>query len=435
MSSFSSARRIILSAPATTCIIIFSVVATALTMMLPGVHDAAVISTFIIIIALGTAGIALDPRPYSLCQIFSLFCLVFMGLAPMGQYISGIIHLAMLPFSRSAFLTANLLVIACQATFLLCARLRRKPERQIGTASPAGVSNPCLVTLALLATAFTIWHFRHSPTALFSRAAYHTAREDDGPMTVLFFDFIIRSIPAMCLTVGIMAKNRKKYAVGILAACALVAGCPTAVPRFQLATLGIMLLTAALPVMRKNKVLTLSLLLAIFIVFPRLNYFRNPETTFPMPYESMDFDCYQNLVAAIDSHFVTHGRQLTGVLLFFVPRALWPGKPVGSGYELARHLRLSYYDISMPFFGEGYINFGIAGAIIFTALLALGYHWLDRRFGTPALSYPHILYLIVLGHTIYLMRGSLMAAFSSLCCLAIAAAIVCFPAIRPKHGH
>jgi len=435
MSSSSSAKRIIAPSVATICIVAFSVVATVLVMMLPGVHDSAVISTFIIIIALGLAGIAIDPKQYSICQFFSLFCLIFMGLVPMGQYISGTVHWEMLPFSRSAFLTANLLIIACQTTFLLCAYLRRKPEKTIEPASSANVSNLYLVTLSLLATAFTVWHFRHSLPALFSRAAYAKAREDDSPMTMLFVDFIIRSIPALCLIVSLLAKKRKKHAVGIIAACSLIAGCPTAIPRFQLATLGLMLLVVAMPVLRKDKALTLSILLLTITVFPLLDYFRHTESTLTEPFKSVDFDCYQNLVATIDCRLVSHGRQLLGVLLFFVPRAIWPGKPIGSGYELAYHLKIQHHNISMPFFGEGYINFGLLGAILFTALLALAFRRLDRKSGSPSLSYTYILYLMILGQAFYLLRGSLMAAFSSLCCFAIAAALVYFPAIKPRHGY
>jgi len=73
---------------------------------------------------------------------------------------------------------------------------------------------------------------------------------------------------------------------------------------------------------------------------------------------------------------ITYGRQLVGALLFFVPRSIWPNKPVGSGHFVAENMLMTRYsfwftNISMPFPGEGYINFGILGIILFAFILAL----------------------------------------------------------------
>lgn len=87
---------------------------------------------------------------------------------------------------------------------------------------------------------------------------------------------------------------------------------------------------------------------------------------------------------------------------------------------------ISFHDISMPFFGEGYVNFGFAGAIIFAIVLALGLRWLDKRLAHVALSFPNILYLLLLGQIFYLMRGTLMVAVSSFCCYALVLAFVYF---------
>ena len=44
-------------------------------------------------------------------------------------------------------------------------------------------------------------------------------------------------------------------------------------------------------------------------------------------------------------------------------------KPVGSFFRKA--VRSEFYGIAMPFIGEGYINFGIAGSILFMFLFGV----------------------------------------------------------------
>jgi len=44
-----------------------------------------------------------------------------------------------------------------------------------------------------------------------------------------------------------------------------------------------------------------------------------------------DFDSYQNFAIVFFEDFITYERQLLGALLFWVPRSIWPNKPIGSG--------------------------------------------------------------------------------------------------------
>jgi hypothetical protein len=82
------------------------------------------------------------------------------------------------------------------------------------------------------------------------------------------------------------------------------------------------------------------------------------------------FDSYQMFMRVISDDIITYGKQLLTTVLFFVPRALWPGKSVGSGHFVSGLSRLSFSNISMNFFGEGYINFGYFGIMLFILLIA-----------------------------------------------------------------
>ena len=73
----------------------------------------------------------------------------------------------------------------------------------------------------------------------------------------------------------------------------------------------------------------------------------------------------------------------------------------------------------MPLFGEGYINFGIVGVIIFVVLLALFSAKQDFRYwnndSSNVCSWNTIRYYIILGLLLFILRGDLMSSFAFLC--------------------
>jgi hypothetical protein len=71
----------------------------------------------------------------------------------------------------------------------------------------------------------------------------------------------------------------------------------------------------------------------------------------------------------------SYGRQLLLPLFFWVPRTLWPNKPIGTSDMVAASFDLPNLNISAPLWTEGYVNFGIFGILFFFILLGiLSYH-------------------------------------------------------------
>lgn len=101
-------------------------------------------------------------------------------------------------------------------------------------------------------------------------------------------------------------------------------------------------------------------------------------------------DANQNqMVAFIVEHYpgayeFTYGRSLVAVGLSWVPRALWPGKPISLGRELAwQAMGLPHgttVSLSATTFGEGYANGGPIGWILACILHAGISFFLDRKF-------------------------------------------------------
>lgn len=139
-------------------------------------------------------------------------------------------------------------------------------------------------------------------------------------------------------------------------------------------------------------------------------------------FTSGDFDAYSNLILTnrlVEAHGATDGQQLVGALLFWVPRALWPEKPVGSGAYMAGLMDLPWANISCPLPSEAVINFGFWGiplfALIFGALVYVvdQRYYLNRTGAAP--SRTRILdcvYPFWLGLMVFATRGDLINAFA-----------------------
>ena len=161
----------------------------------------------------------------------------------------------------------------------------------------------------------------------------------------------------------------------------------------------------------------------LLIVFPFLNQFRHfsagTSLKFGLNFDMFaegHFDSYQNFALIIFENIISWGRQLLGVLLFWVPRTIWPSKPIGSGHYIAEELSMSFHNISANFFAEGYINFGFLGIILFVVFLA----WFTARMDNIYWEVVHekqnnffrVIYYLMLGMLFFIMRGDLLSSFA-----------------------
>lgn len=169
--------------------------------------------------------------------------------------------------------------------------------------------------------------------------------------------------------------------------------------------------------------------LAYTLLFPYLDLFRSLDTFDRITSSSRsgylenlvdgDFDSLQqimNTAVYVDYEGITFGRQLLGVVAYWVPRGLWVDKPEDTGVMVAEYLGYPYTNLSSPLWAEGFINFGMFGVLLF--LVSWGYisRFLDKvyqtRFLTPQPSSVWLLptfYLLVPAQNL-LIRGSLLVA-------------------------
>lgn len=179
------------------------------------------------------------------------------------------------------------------------------------------------------------------------------------------------------------------------------------------------------------RVIPIAFILVLNILFPILTHARYDYFSFnyvmthfsdmtSTAFLSGDFDAYSMFCETVrytQEHDVTYGRQLSGVLFFFVPRSIWPDKPVGSGYFIGDQFGYSFLNISCPYMAEGYINFGIFGTILFLAVIAIIFKRLDsfywQRVKENVLNnFFIILYPSLIGAFFFIFRGDLLSSYS-----------------------
>jgi hypothetical protein len=216
--------------------------------------------------------------------------------------------------------------------------------------------------------------------------------------------------------------------------CSLLVNSPLSTARFYIAAYYISLSVAYNFRLYKNKngfsYVFLAMLMLLFPLiglarygFTRMNYLlEDPMTVFRNSFLAGDFDTYTSFCRTIQyvgDYGNTAGKQLMTVLLFFVPRSVWPGKAVGSGAFIYGQMRYEFTNISCPFIAEGYINFGFAGSMLFIGLLSWliavydNTYWRAKTLADILpVNYNAVFYCVFLGLLFFMLRGDLLFSFS-----------------------
>jgi hypothetical protein len=175
---------------------------------------------------------------------------------------------------------------------------------------------------------------------------------------------------------------------------------------------------------RRFQAVALAAVIGFVVVFPIADAFRNSDTGSVealTPAESLlngDYDSFaqiDNTVLYVERRGISDGRQALGVVLFWVPRAIWPDKPEDTGILLADFRKYDFTNLSAPLWAELYINAGWLGVVAGGA--ALGWWARGRDDRVIAVLHrsraPDILGCILPFYLIFLMRGSLLQAMAN----------------------
>jgi hypothetical protein len=146
--------------------------------------------------------------------------------------------------------------------------------------------------------------------------------------------------------------------------------------------------------------------------------------------QGYDFDGFRSIIDGVS--FVQHdglawGRQLLGVMTFWVPREYWENKPRATGEVVSIGVGYLFTNISSPLWEEAYVDWGMAGVFIMFFLYGRGSVVLDdwHHEQSQEVSFGAVLVTFFAGYQFYTLRGSLWAAVAYLIPIVALSLIVC----------
>ena len=364
-------------------------------------------------------------RPYSLHKMVNLFILFFFVIANAIQF-STRTNVTTFPLSVCAsdstdYERFQFLVLLLLIFFNFGYPLFRWSP-QLSEDKSVSLKHKRMIMLSLFSLFCTLMYYRNAMMLMFVRGladggnGIETANLGGGNVGSLIFDKIVRAIPFACYLWAVHYKQPKRIQL-LLLLIMLISLFPTALARNAAAMYWLPVLFYIFSFMRREKVFVLIMLFGILILFPLLDNFRYWNGDFSSISLSFDFlnemhfDASQNFMVVLKQGIVTWGNQLIGVFLFWFPRSLWSSKPIGSGAFVAEQ-HSDFTNISMPFWAEGYLNFGYVGIAVFTFLLAWFCSYFDNRYWESREKSPRIkpYYLLLISSLLFILRGDLMSS-------------------------
>lgn len=385
---------------------------------------------------------AMNKYAISIDLIYWIFMFVFMYFAPMLQYAN-----AQFPWngqlSDSEILSANIIVLLFNVFYALGKAMARHVRiRRIVTTRHSqflcqtftyGKRMRLLFTLLMcLLTAYSV-----SKTGLLGIVtsrdnAIQAFYSGDNTAVALVVEAIIPAFMAYTVAEaaqGMIKKRENGVRFFLLILCLLICFFPTTLPRYKLAVIYGTILVVLCPWVKKSNNFFWIFALAMFVLFPLLGGARRIlelesfkavfEEGFLGVYLKGDYDAYRMLVSTfrfVDDNGITWGRQLLGVILFFVPRSIWQSKPIGSGATVIQNEFGSsvFSNVSCPIIGEGFINFGLLGVALFGIVIGNLVFKADKLYweNESGDGFSFSPYLFITFIAFFMLRGDLLSGFA-----------------------
>lgn len=371
--------------------------------------------------------------PYSLYSMFYVFCLFFYGIAPAIEFNNRVFYWGGGALQDSSYILANVIVLLAMLMYLIISYVLygsnycKANAFEVKNTASVKFNHllPFLLVTSLAALAI-LNRNNFNVMAMMVRGGEYAdiyRSELSGPGW-LIYTYFIRPLPVVCFVMYSIKYGTKNTYSALLLCMAIFFSFPTSMARMQVGVLYIPLCLCLFKSYRKEFMFPASIVFSLLFLFPLLDNFRHfsleDEISLKLNFDFFlagHFDSYQNFIRVLENNNITYGWQLLGAILFFVPRSIWPEKPVSSGFILAEESNLNLSSIGVNYLGEGYINFGIIGVFLFVAIIAVVSAHIDRIYWKgksqrPELKYIIYVYPFLLGSIFFILRGSLLSGFA-----------------------
>ena len=385
-------------------------------------------------------------HPYSFCVMFWLFNFVFLCIAPLVQYMADWTSWGLVT-TDNEIIKCNLLITLWQLCFYIGTknRLRIKKNRKKQAGFPREVNRWGILTVFIISFVFTsILFLTNGISGLLLRGA-RVGVSENSTLSLLFFH-VFRNTILYTFVVLILAvkKHRSPVFLCVFACFMFLLACfPTSISRYMAGAFYLGLIIIFLGKEKCSIWYTSFVFLGLTVAFPVLSFFRNlktlsaiysvreiVKTSITGTYLTGNYDAHNMIISAFhytDTFGFSYGKQLIGALLFFVPRSIWPGKPIGTGATVVSSLQQSSFtNVSMPFIGESYINFGVVGVVFFAVIVGSVVSRIDRAYWANKDDFRiiNIIYPFVIFYFFFLQRGDMMSAGAYLIANAVVGVLI-----------
>lgn len=403
-------------------------------------NSSLVVCSFVPCIIISLFGMLAAAKRYSFSFrfMFWFFNLFFFGIAPLLQYITSSYAWAFVPTDDEIVLT-NLLIFLWCTVIALGSRFGRRYRFVKKKYEPAYyIVIPRTKVLVLTALCLLILLYKVSTTSiagLFTRESSGNTNAELSTMASLIESHFIKNTLVFALAIVIW-RRENVHRIGIegiiILLCFILCCFPTAMSRNAMAACygGLFILTSKWA--KRSKWLNIYLVAGLVLVFPAINIFRTLtyqlsrgisigdyiRNSLLNTYIQGDYDAHQMFMSIqryVDEYGFSYGYQLLGALLFFIPRSLWPNKPIGTGATVISGLNQFYFtNVSAPLIGEVYINFGLFGILIIGFILGMLIYRADNAYWnkTNKYSYIRLFYPFLMLMFFFIERGDLLSSGS-----------------------
>jgi hypothetical protein len=388
-----------------------------------------------------------------------LYFYLFLGAAPMVQLreradpstTPGIMH------ALDGQVVAIVLVSAIAIMLGSAVGQRQAFEGVARPARPVSSRRTTLLTLGVIA--FSVFYVaRLGPAMLFAsradrgRAAdriFPDATTSTVALAIVSMGLLIAVVAQLAVRRDLTAQGKKRPIFLLALTTVMLFACvnPISMPRFVFGTvlLGYLAALGIYGTVKRFRLTSLGALAGLVFLFPLLDVFRrtlDSTVKFESPFESFkggDYDSFaqiNNTVLHVAESGTAMGMQALGVLFFWVPRGIWPTKPLDTGIVLANDRGYRFTNLSAPLPAEFFINGG--WVVLIVGMLAFGFalrRWDAATERNLVLNgVPSVLGCVVPFYMILVLRGSLLQAMAYLSVILVMALLVRGSAPRTGTG-
>jgi hypothetical protein len=372
---------------------------------------------------------------------FWMFVYVFFGLAPLVQLRTGDFPTTT-PGLTAALNTHTFLVIVAGCVLWSLGRGLPRERSESLLRTPAHPHRTPVVALASAALAVGWFYVLSVGPGAFvrSRSELFAARQAAWPdpstlslVTGVAYGLLLVSLSALVILLrqgGRELRGLKAWSVAVGLTLVFAVN-PVSSPRYLFGTvlLSILAMLGGFATTRRFRVSAVSVLIAMVLVFPYADHFRRAESGSLLnkggPVQALsngDYDSFaqvNNGLWYVETHGATLGRQAAGVVLFWVPRSVWPDKPLDTGVLLAQSRGYTFTNLSAPLWAELLVNGAWPAVLGGMYALGRGVRRWDAMARSRMAAAP--LGAVLPFYMIILLRGSLLQATALLAALVGAA--------------